>query len=145
METEKLIQKIKSLPKGKYTRIEYISDSIMPNAENKGTKITKLVNAVIRLVKYENIKNVIPSGKTNENETIIVPHFVKFNSKTNNMLVMVAITNNPNHKPKVKYFIEGVESDYESVEKIARPSSLNHAAPTSVYTIKAQNIISIGD
>jgi len=145
MEKEKLIEKIMNLPKGRYVKIKYASDSIIANAENKGKKITKIVDAVVRLVKYENIKDVIPSGQTSENETIIVPHYLKMNNKTGNMLLLVAITKSPNHKPKVQYFIEGVESTYEDVVRIARPSSLSHSAPTNVYKIKAQNIISLGE
>lgn len=146
MKIEKVIETIQKHKKGRYFVIRYLSDSIIPNKENKGAKIQKEVVSVVRLVPYGKLIESGENGaKLRDNEISIVKDYIKLNVDTNNYLVMFAVTKNHKHKSRIlNYFINGIVSSFEEVAAIARPSSLVSSKPDKVFTIKAQNIISIG-
>lgn len=125
-ELHKALAKIK---KGQITKVHYLTTK---GAYSKETETT------IRLVEYSHIKGVVAKGKTNPNETYD-KYGVIHNSNTNQDYLQMA-TISTNHKPKVKYFHNGVEIDKATYD-MANPSKPFNSP---VFRKNIKDIISLG-
>ena len=98
MELVKIIDFFKNYKRGSYTQI-------IKETEKNGYK--KRVVMVARFVNYYNIKTIKELNKTpvkKDYERIIIPHILKQNTNTNNILLAVYVTNNKKQKAKTTYF-----------------------------------------
>jgi hypothetical protein len=127
----------KNYKRGAYTRIE--------KATNKNG-YEKRVAMVCRFVNYYNIKQVKEANKTpthKEYERIILPHILKENTNTKNILLMVYMTQNTRQKAKTSYFYNGAviseDAYYQGIGEKKRPSS---ATPVICFNIN--DVVSLG-
>lgn len=123
--------------RGTYTRIV--------KQTNKDGYI-KRVAMVCRFVNYYNIKTVKEANKQpikKEYERVILPHILKENTNTNNILLLVYVTNNSKQKAKTNYFYNDdpiTEADYYNGIK----ENKRACAPGCVMSFKLCDIVSIG-
>ena len=102
--------------KGRYVKAKWQS----PKQLIDGDYYFKISEGVVRFVRYDHIKGVEPKHKSNPNENHIAP-FCKHNSHTQNDIVSMATTNNKYHRPKVKYFKNGILVSKEEYELAVKP------------------------
>ena len=124
-----------------YKRGSYTT--ITKKTEKNG--FVKLSRMVCRFVNYYNIKQVKEKGASHQAprafEIQIIPHILKLNTNTNNLLLCVYTTNH--HKAHTKYFYNDAEiSASEYYEGIGEKPRENNA--TQVFNFKACEIVSIG-
>ena len=129
MTLQELHNALAKIKKGQITKVHYIT--------NKGA-YSKETETTIRLVEYSHIKGVNAKGKVNPNETYD-NYGVIHNSNTNQDYLQMA-TIETNHKPKVKYFLNGAEIDKATYDK-ANPSKPFNSP---VFRKNIKDIISLG-
>lgn len=137
MTEKEIILFFKNYKKGSYTTI------IKKTEKNGFVKVSRLV---CRFVNYYNIKTVKEKGIATQAaprafEIQIIPHILKLNTNTNNLLLCVYTTNH--HKAHAKYFYNDCEISasayYEGIGEKPRENNI-----TQVYNFKACDVVSIG-
>jgi hypothetical protein len=102
---------------------------------------------VVRFVNYENMaktkakrqQGMVARATSNGGKTILKD--IVYQASNGNMLVSMKTTNNPNHKPKTTYIVNGVIVDKATYETMVKPSSYNDSG---VFTIKLENLLELG-
>lgn len=137
MNIEKALLFFTNYKKGCYT-------SIIKATEKGGFK--KVVAMVCRFVNYYHIKEVKEAKKQpvkKEYEKIILPHILKENTNTNNVLLLVYTTKNSKQHAKTSYFYNNEPiteaAYYEGIKEKKKA-----VAPSCVMTLKLADVISIG-
>lgn len=122
--------------KGTYVVIEKVTI--------KGDFIKK-TRMVARFVNYYNIESVkakgATSGKARDHEEQIIPHILKLNTNTNNVLLSVYVTNH--HKPHSTYYFQNMEISEEEYY-LASGDKKKDYAPTPLFNFKLQDVLSVG-
>lgn len=123
--------------RGSYTRIV--------KTTNKDGYI-KTVSMVCRFVNYYNIKEIKEANKQpikKDYEKIILPHILKENTNTNNILLLVYVTKNSKQKAKTTYFYN--DDPITEAEYYAGINENKKAfAPGCVMSFKLCDVVSIG-
>lgn len=122
--------------RGSYTRIT-------KQSEKNGFK--KITSLVCRFVNYYNIKSVKDRGATMPNprpyEIQIIPHILKLNTNTNNLLLCVYLTNH--HKTHTKYYYNDIEITaaeyYTGINE--KPREYHE---TQLFNFKAAEVVALG-
>ena len=137
MNIDKALQFFDNYKKGTYTNVT--------KATNKDG-FTKVVSMVVRFVNYYNIKENKEANKKpikKDYEKNILPHILKENINTNNILLLVYLTKNQQQKAKTTYFYNGqiiTEAEYYAgIKENKKP-----AAPSCVLSFKLADVVSIG-
>lgn len=125
--------------KGSYVVLEKVT------IKNGFVKKTKMV---VRFVNYYNIASVkakyengMPSTKARDYEEQIIPHILKLNKNTNNLLLCVYVTNH--HKVYNTYYYQDMEISEEEYYTMSGDVKKNNN-PSVIYNMKLQDILSIG-
>ena len=136
MTKEAIILFFNNYKRGSYTTIK-------KETEKNGFK--KVVTMVCRFVNYYNIKSIKEKGasetKARPYEVAIIPHILKLNTNTNNLLLCVYTTNK--HHAKTSYYYNGetiTEAQY--YEGIGEKKRDN--APSVIINFKACEVVSLG-
>lgn len=110
-------------------------------------EFTKQTRMVVRFVNYYNIESVIAKGKSEKDskardyEETYIPHILKLNRNTNNILLNCYVTNH--HKAHSRYFYQGYEISEEEYYEQSGDTKKNY--PQSVlYSMKLEDIVSVG-
>ena len=107
---------------------------------------TKQTKMVTRFVNYYNIESVKAKGKTETSkardyEQQIIPHVLKRNTNTNNVLLSVYVTNH--HKAHSRYFWQGVEINEDDYYLMSGDTRKDYA-PTPLFMFKLDDVVSVG-
>ena len=135
MEAKKIEKFLQNYKRGCYT-------TIIKKTEKDGfIKVTRLV---CRFVNYYNIKAIkekATTGAPRAYEVQIIPHILKLNTNTNNLLLCVYTTHH--HKAHATYFYKDAqiseEEYYNGINEKKRASY-----PCEVMTFKACEVVSLG-
>lgn len=137
MEKQQVINFFTTYKRGTYTRIV---------KENDKNGFKKRVVMVARFVNYYNIKEIKEAKKQpikKEYERVILPHILKENINTKNILLLVYLTKNKRQKAKTSYFYNNVEITedqyYQGINEKKRNS-----APDCLICFKLADVVSIG-
>lgn len=104
----------------------------------------KIVHYVVRFVNYYNIKEIKAQNKTSvkcDYERVIIPHILKENTHTNNILLSCYTTKN--HSAKTSYFYNDdaiTEGAYYEGIKEKKPSY----NISNIFTVNINDIVAIG-
>lgn len=137
MDIKSALTFFKNYKRGSYTRIV--------KTTNKDGYI-KTVSMVCRFVNYYNIKEIKEANKQpikKDYEKIILPHILKENTNTNNILLLVYLTKNNRQKAKTQYFYNNdpiTEAEYYNGIKENKKAF----APSCVMSFKLCDVVSIG-
>jgi len=153
MKTETIIEKIKSIPGGRFFRVRYISKVKMAaDALKEGITIFKIVDTTTRTgVKYKNIEGVTLSENYTPKETNwewVVKDRIKHNTKTGKDYLVVAPINKGAHV-NATYIMtdnEGNTSvvDKETVKKYAIKSYFSEdKKPATIQNITLENVLMV--
>lgn len=135
MEISNLQKFIQTYKKGTYTKACWKSEKVI-----NGKTYSKISNGVIRFVNYGSVKQTTTTNK-NTNQTAIIKNVCFFNANTNNYLVHMFVSKNPNHKTKSSYYCNGIEiSENEYKENVKS----NNGKIDLMFVKKVQDIISLG-
>lgn len=122
---------------GTYTKAKWKSESVV-----NGDTFTKITESVVRFISYGSVKiTTTTNNKPNTNKVEIIKNVCYYNKNTNNLLVHLYTTKNPNQRTKTTYYCNGVEiskSEYESNVKV------NGGKVDLMFAKKLQDIISLG-
>ena len=119
--------------------------TVIKATEKNGYK--KISFCVCRFVNYYNIKenkmqNKTPSKIVNY-ERIIIPHILKENTNTNNILLSCYTTKNSRQKTKTKYYFNDVEITkqqyYDGIKEKEKKYNIDN-----LFNIKIDDILKIG-
>lgn len=123
--------------RGTYTTLE-------KQTEKNG--YTKITSCVCRFVNYYNIKTVKAQNKQpikKDYERIIIPHILKENTNTKNVLLLVYTTKNSKQKAKTSYFYNGEPITkaqyYEGIQEKEKNYNIDN-----LFTVKLCDVLSIG-
>lgn len=133
MTRQELQQALKTIKKGKFVKATWKSEKIV-----NGIKYEKVSNGVVRFVKYANIKGVVVSGKTNTNETMVIPNILYHNTNTNCDYIQFATTKVKAHSVYYKGGMVIDKATYETETK-ARPNNGNNP----VFRVKLENLLAL--
>lgn len=137
MTEQQIINFFKTYKRGCYTKIV--------KTTQKDGYIKKVV-VVGRFVNYYNIKSVkekatTTAQKKRDYERVIIPHILKLNTNTNNLLLCVYATNH--HRAKTTYFYKDKEiSEAEYYAGINEKKRDNDKS--IVYNFKACDVVALG-
>lgn len=138
MKQENIINFFENYKRGTYTKLIKEKDN-----KNGYKKVTAVV---VRFINYYHIKSVKEktSGKAIKNrdyELQIIPHILKLNKNTNNVLLCAYTTNK--HKPHAVYYYN---DEIISADEYYKNSGdkLNENKIGLVYTLKISDIVQIG-
>lgn len=127
----------KTYKMGTFTRIE--------KETNKNGYI-KRVTMVCRFINYYNIKSIKAQNKTpikKDYERVIIPHILKENTNTKNILLLVYITNNQKQRAKTSYFYNDApitETEYYNGINEKKRANNNSV----VYSFNINDVLKIG-
>lgn len=139
MKIENVLSFFGNYKKGTYTRI--VKET---TTESGYTKRTKLVG---RFVNYYNIKEVVEQGKSEKEykvrdfEEQIIPHILKKNLNTKNILLCVYTTKH--HKAYTTYYHNGYEITEEEYYLKSGEKKKPHSL-TPVFNFKLSDIVTLG-
>lgn len=137
MTQQQFINFYENYKRGSYTK--------MTKQKTRGN-YKKVTSIVVRFVNYFNIKAIKEKGtnpasaKPREYEKQIIPHVLKLNTNTNNLLLCAYKTNQ--HKPHTKYYYN--DNEITAEEYYAQSGDKLSNADSVVFNIKLNDIISIG-
>lgn len=118
--------------------------TIMQKAtEKNGFK--KITRCVVRFVNYYSIKEIKEraaiESKPREYERVIIPHILKENTNTNNILLLCYTTKK--HKAKSKYFYNDIEITedqyYTGINEKKRVYKIDN-----IFTVKLCDVVALG-
>lgn len=120
MQQQDFITKTTTIKRGQWFRVKYRTDC--------GNGLSKETEMVSQFRK----------GNNSPRFTSVAPYLFQTSKST---IVYLNITQVKNHKPKVKYFINGVETDKATFDTmvVKKPS-----APTTVFCKRLEDILEIG-
>lgn len=138
MNETQLLNFFKSYKKGSYT-------SIIKETNKNG--YIKRVSMVCRFVNYYNIKTIKEKDTQpkppREFERVLIPHILKLNTNTNNLLLCVYKTNNEKQRAKIKYYYHDDEINesqyYEGIKEKKRDNN-----DTVIFNFKAADVVALG-
>lgn len=137
MKIENILSFFKNYKRGTYTRVI--------KQTNKDGYI-KRVAMVCRFVNYYNISEIKNANKQpvkKDFERVIIPHILKENTNTKNILLLVYLTKNSKQHAKTQYFYNDdpiTEAEYYSgIKENKKP-----CAPGCVISFKISDVLSIG-
>lgn len=137
MTQEKFIIFYDSYKRGSYTKLV---------KEKQSGDYKKITAMVIRFVNYYNIKSIkekaTAEGKKREYEIQIIPHVLKLNTNTNNLLLCAYTTNK--HKAHTKYYFKDNEISSDEYY-LKNGDKKQDYKPTVLYNFKLNDVISIGN
>jgi len=137
MTRETFTKWFESYHKGTYTKV---------TKETYHGEFTKRTEMVVRFVNYYNIESVKAKGKSDNNkpreyEEQYIPHILKRNKNTNNILLCCYTTNH--HKAHTKYFWQGVEISEEDYYLLSGDIKKNYQQSV-IYLMKLEDIVKVG-
>lgn len=137
MNINKIIDFFKSYKRGTYTTIQ---------REANKNGYTKIVKLVCRFVNYYNIKTVKAENRQpikKDYERVILPHILKENTNTKNILLLVYTTKNSKQKAQTSYFYNDEPITkaqyYEGIQEKEKAYNIDN-----LFTVKACDVVSIG-
>lgn len=137
MNIDKIINFFKNYKRGTYTTVQ------KQTIKNGYIKITK---CVCRFVNYYNIETVKAENKQpikKDYERVILPHILKENTNTKNILLLVYTTKNGKQKAKTSYFYNGEEITkaqyYEGIQEKEKTYNIDN-----LFTVKLCDVLSVG-
>lgn len=137
MNIDKLLNFFKNYKRGTYTTVQ------KQTVKNGFIKIT---SCVCRFVNYYNIKTVKQENKQpikKDYERVILPHILKENTNTKNILLLVYTTKNSKQKAKTSYFYNGEPITkaqyYEGIQEKEKNYNIDN-----LFTVKLCDVLSIG-
>lgn len=136
MELNDLLLFFKNYKRGSYT-------AMTKQTEKDGYK--KITSCVIRFVNYYNIKEIKEAKKQptkKEYERVILPHILKENTNTKNILLLCYTTKNSAQKSKNSFYYNDkpiTEAEYYSATNTKKSHNID-----CVFSVKIDNILSLG-
>lgn len=137
MNIEKAINFYKNYKRGSYTTLQ---------KQTVKNGFVKIVKCVCRFVNYYNIATVKQENKQpikRDYERVIIPHILKENTNTKNVLLLVYTTKNSKQKAKTSYFYNDEpitkEQYYEGIGEKEKNYNIDN-----LFTVKLCDVLSIG-
>lgn len=118
--------------------------TVIKATEKNGYK--KISFYVCRFVNYYNIEEIKAQNKTSvkrDYERIIIPHILKENTNTNNILLSCYTTKNSRQKTNTKYYFNDIEITkqqyYDGIKEKEKKYNIDN-----LFNIKIDDILKIG-
>lgn len=152
MDRKQILDCLKTIHNGSYTKIRFIS-TIPSNKDNKGKLIQKITESVVRLgVIYNHIQVTEIQERKGEANSIHRLPWGEWDPEAKNYLIehkdnyylRCSTSRSPRHHGKVQYFIDGVEATKEEVMPLTRPSEWTDDRNIYVFSPNIENILAIG-
>ena len=136
--------------KGQFVSVSFKSDK-KPSAKFKGVQLTKVTNGVFRSgIDFANLSSVqdgIANGERGEVQSLPWGSWVSFPyiiAHNNQEYVRLYPVVNGNSKVEVAYFVNGTQVSKDEFNGYLTPSDAKPSEAIECFTVKANNIISIG-
>lgn len=133
--------------KGQFIELSFKSEG-KPSKDHKGRVLEKRTVGIYRTgVNYANlssVKEAIANGERGEVQPLpwgkwaVFPFIIDKEGEE-----YLRITTSPAHRPKVNYFVDGIEVSKEHYLSMLPPSARVPSEPSEVFTIKAKNLIGV--
>lgn len=118
--------------------------TVIKATEKNGYK--KISFCVCRFVNYYNIKEIKAQNKTSakrDYERVIIPHILKENTNTKNILLSCYTTKNSKQKTNTKYYFNNIEITkqqyYDGIKEKEKKYNIDN-----LFNIKIDDILKIG-
>lgn len=117
MVNNELINKIKSIPNGRFFRITYMTEpKLSADAKRNGVEVLKITEKTVRTgVEYRHIRGVVAAGVENQwGHSVVKNKVIKHNTKDSYYLSVAPIRRGGN--TKTTWLVNGIERTEQEVK-----------------------------